>query len=149
MTSCKDAIKNWETKTGEVAAEATAVKLYAQNPPISKMDAALNSLDKCEHLSLSTNSIDRLIPLTGKVLVLSWTHRMMGRSVQHPILFKSSLLTGLHTHRFNGWTHRMLDRFYRWPHRFKYQFSNCFLFFPPSCARIEKFKNLVHQSKRH
>ena len=93
MTSCKDAIKNWETKTGEVAAEATAVKLYAQNPPISKMDAALNSLDKCEHLSLSTNSIDRLIPLTGKVLVLSWTHRMAGRSVQHPILFKSSLLT--------------------------------------------------------
>ena len=75
MTSCKDAIKNWETKTGEVAAEATAVKLYAQNPPISKMDAALNSLDKCEHLSLSTNSIDRLIPLTGlknlKILSIS------------------------------------------------------------------------------
>ena len=44
---------------------ATAVKLYAQNPPISKMDAALNGLDKCEHLSLSTNSIDRIIPLSG------------------------------------------------------------------------------------
>jgi len=65
MTSCKDAIKNWETKTGEIAAEATAVKLYAQNPPISKMDAALNGLDNCEHLALSTNSIDRIIPLPG------------------------------------------------------------------------------------
>jgi dynein light chain 1 len=65
MTSCKDAIKKWEEKTGESSADAIAVKLYAQNPPISKMDAALNGLDKCEHLSLSTNSIDRLIPLPG------------------------------------------------------------------------------------
>ena len=73
MTSCKDALKNWETKTGEVAVEAVAIKLYAQNPPITKMDASLNSLDNCEHLSLSTNSIDRLIPLPGlkKLRILS------------------------------------------------------------------------------
>ena len=93
-TSCKDAIKNWETKTGEVAAEATAVKLYAQNPPISKMDEALNGLDKCEHLGLSTNSIDRLIPLTGKVLVLSWAPSCGGQKcAAEP--FGSSPFTGL------------------------------------------------------
>ncbi len=68
MTTCAAAIKNWETKTGEVAAEATTVKLYAQNPPISKMDNALNGLDACEHLALSTNSIDRLFALTLKNL---------------------------------------------------------------------------------
>ena len=28
MTSCKDALKNWETKTGEVTVEAVAIKLY-------------------------------------------------------------------------------------------------------------------------
>ena len=46
-TSCKEAIKNWETKTGQNAAEATEVKLICQLPPIDKMDDALNQLEAC------------------------------------------------------------------------------------------------------
>jgi dynein light chain 1, axonemal len=48
-----------------VAAEATFIKLYCQIPPILKLDNALNSLVNCERLALSTNAIDRLIPLNG------------------------------------------------------------------------------------
>ena len=62
-TSCKDAIKNWEAKHEQPAAEAKTVKLYAQIPPIEKMDESLNQLEAWEHLSLSTNAIDRMISL--------------------------------------------------------------------------------------
>ena len=62
-TSCKDAIKNWETKHKTPPAEAKVVKLYAQIPAIDKMDESLNQLEACEHLSLSTNSIDRMVSL--------------------------------------------------------------------------------------
>lgn len=64
-TSCAQAIKNWEAKHEAVAAESTEVKLYCQIPPISKLDNSLNSLVSCEHLSLSTNAIDRFIQLNG------------------------------------------------------------------------------------
>ena len=40
MTTCGAAIKNFEAKTGEVAAEAKIVKLYCQVPPIAKMDGS-------------------------------------------------------------------------------------------------------------
>ena len=59
MTTCGAAIKNFEAKTGEVAAEAKIVKLYCQVPPIAKMDGSLNNLTACEHLQLSTNAIDK------------------------------------------------------------------------------------------
>ena len=36
-----------------------------QRPPISKLDNSLNNLKDCEVLSLSTNSIDRMISLSG------------------------------------------------------------------------------------
>jgi len=77
MTTCNIAIKAWEAKNEAVAADATAVKLYCQVPPIQKMDNSLNTLENCEHLSLSTNSIDRLIPLAGmkRLTILS-----MGRN---------------------------------------------------------------------
>ena len=39
--------------------EAKIVRLYAQMPPISKLDNKLNDLKNCVHLSLSTNCIDR------------------------------------------------------------------------------------------
>ena len=54
------------------------IKLYAQIPSISKLDNSLNSLKNCEHLSLSTNSIDRMISLNGmgKLRILS-----LGRNV--------------------------------------------------------------------
>ena len=42
-TSCKDAIKKWEEfHEGKKASEAKVVKLYAQIPPIEKMDDPLN-----------------------------------------------------------------------------------------------------------
>ena len=62
-TQCRDAIKKWEEKTGQSAAEAKQVKLLCQLPPVEKMDDSLNQLEACEHLSLSTNSIDRMIAL--------------------------------------------------------------------------------------
>ena len=62
-TSCRDAIKKWEEKTGEVAAEAKAVILICQIPFIDKMDDSLNQLENCEKLSLSTNQIERIINL--------------------------------------------------------------------------------------
>ena len=80
MTTCAQAIKNFETKQTELnggtpvtAAECDHVKLYCQQPPIAKLDPALNSLVACERLALSTNSIDRMIPLSGlsKLKILS------------------------------------------------------------------------------
>ena len=62
-TSCRDAIKAWEAKTGQVAAEAKEVSLICQIPFIDKMDNALDTLECCEKLSLSTNQIDRIINL--------------------------------------------------------------------------------------
>ena len=62
-TSCRDAIKKWEERTGQVAAESKEVLLICQIPFIDKMDDSLNQLENCERLSLSTNSIDRIINL--------------------------------------------------------------------------------------
>ena len=62
-TSCKEAIKNFETRTGQNAAEATEVKMICQLPPIDKLDDALNQLEACQRLSLSTNAIERMIAL--------------------------------------------------------------------------------------
>lgn len=64
-TSCKQAIDKWRAQTNEDPATAKVVKLLAQFPPIKKMDAKLNELSGCEHLSLSSNAIDRIIPLPG------------------------------------------------------------------------------------
>lgn len=73
MTTCAQAIKNFETLHTVVATEVDHVKLYCQQPPIAKMDAALNSLVNCERLALSTNTIDRIISLSGlsKLKILS------------------------------------------------------------------------------
>ena len=72
-TSCKDAIKNWEAKTGQNAAEATEVKLICQVPPVEKMDDSLNQLENCTKLSLSTNAIERMnaLPKLKNLKILS------------------------------------------------------------------------------
>jgi dynein light chain 1 len=63
-TSCQKAIANWEANhPGQIPAEAEEVKLLFQIPPIEKMDPVLNTLTKCRILSLSSNAIDRMIPL--------------------------------------------------------------------------------------
>lgn len=78
MTSCAQAIKNFEANAQVVADEVEHVKLYCQMPPIAKMDAALVALKNCERLALSSNSIDRMISLGGmsKLKILS-----LGRNV--------------------------------------------------------------------
>jgi len=65
MTTIAAALKAWEEKTGTPPSEAKKITLYAQMPPITKLDNSLNTLVKCEHLALSTNSIDKFIPLGG------------------------------------------------------------------------------------
>lgn len=79
MTTCAQAIQNWETKENVKAAEATSVQLYCQIPPINKLDASLNNLTNCEKLSLSTNCIERMIPLPGltKLKILSVGRNMI------------------------------------------------------------------------
>ncbi|XP_032819789.1 dynein axonemal light chain 1 isoform X2 [Petromyzon marinus] len=64
-TSIKEGIAKWEEKAGEKAGEAKIVKLYAQYPPIEKMDASLSLLASCEKLSLSTNCIEKIANLNG------------------------------------------------------------------------------------
>ncbi|KAM9294412.1 dynein axonemal light chain 1 [Gastrophryne carolinensis] len=64
-TTIKDALAKWEEKSGQKASEATEVKLYAQIPPIEKMDASLSTLVNCEKLSLSTNCIEKIANLNG------------------------------------------------------------------------------------
>lgn len=74
MTTIAQALKNWEAKNeGQVAATATRLDLFCQTPPIAKLDATLNTCVECERLALSTNCIDRLVPLGGmtKLKILS------------------------------------------------------------------------------
>lgn len=63
QTTCKQAIQKWREKSGEDPALAKKILLMCQMPPVRKMDAKLNDLLSCEHLSLSTNAIERIAPL--------------------------------------------------------------------------------------
>lgn len=71
MTTCKDAIKSFENsetrnKDGIKGEDAKQVKLYFMIPPIKKMDpVALSTLKNCEHLALSSNSIEKIDNLSG------------------------------------------------------------------------------------
>lgn len=64
-TTIKEAIKLFGEKNGVNPVETKHVKLYFQCPPIEKMDATLSTLSACEHLSLSSNNIDRISGLTN------------------------------------------------------------------------------------
>ncbi|KAI0219106.1 Dynein light chain 1, axonemal [Lamellibrachia satsuma] len=64
-TTIKEALAKWEEKNGMKASEATRVELFAQIPPIEKMDASLSTLAACERLSLSTNCIEKIANLNG------------------------------------------------------------------------------------
>ncbi|XP_053880973.1 acyl-coenzyme A thioesterase 6 isoform X1 [Malaclemys terrapin pileata] len=64
-TTIKEALARWEEKNGQKASEAKEVKLYAQVPPVEKMDASLSTLVNCEKLSLSTNCIEKIANLNG------------------------------------------------------------------------------------
>ena len=62
-TSCREAIRKWEEKSGTPPAEATEVSLIGQVPPIDRIDDSLNQFENCVKLSLSTNAIDRMVSL--------------------------------------------------------------------------------------
>mmetsp|Transcript_110439 Transcript_110439/g.276470 ORF Transcript_110439/g.276470 Transcript_110439/m.276470 type:complete len:187 (-) Transcript_110439:163-723(-) len=63
-TACQKAIQIWSEKNeGANPEEAEVVKLMCLSPPIEKMDSSLNTLVNVRHLSLSTNTIDKMIPL--------------------------------------------------------------------------------------
>ncbi|XP_008847993.1 dynein light chain 1, axonemal isoform X1 [Nannospalax galili] len=64
-TTIKEALARWEEKTGQRPSDAKEIKLYAQIPPIEKMDASLSTLANCEKLSLSTNCIEKIANLNG------------------------------------------------------------------------------------
>jgi hypothetical protein len=70
-----------ETRNSKVAADEKQIFLYGgmafgeKRSFINKLDGTLSALKSCERLSLSTNQIDRMAPMTGmdslKVLTLS------------------------------------------------------------------------------
>jgi len=64
-TTVKEAIKNFETEKNVKATDEEKVLLFAQVPPIEKMDATLSTLKACKHLSLSTNNIEKISSLSG------------------------------------------------------------------------------------
>ncbi|KAI9221305.1 hypothetical protein BC828DRAFT_405042 [Blastocladiella britannica] len=61
----KDALKLWEEKNGRPVVEEKVVKLLMFQPFITKLDASLSTLTKCEHLGLSTNMIEKISNLQG------------------------------------------------------------------------------------
>ncbi|KAL8619746.1 Dynein light chain 1, axonemal [Nucella lapillus] len=64
-TTIKEGLAKFEEKEGKKASECKEVKLFAQIPPIEKMDASLSTLACCEKLSLSTNCIEKIANLNG------------------------------------------------------------------------------------
>jgi dynein light chain 1 len=65
-TNCNKALQLWAEKNDNASLEeAEVVKLLCMSPPIEKMDSTLNQLAAVKHLSLSTNSIDKMISLPG------------------------------------------------------------------------------------
>uniref|UniRef100_A0A2K6GH92 Dynein axonemal light chain 1 n=1 Tax=Propithecus coquereli TaxID=379532 RepID=A0A2K6GH92_PROCO len=75
-TTIKEALARWEEKTGQRPSEAKEIKLYAQIPPIEKMDASLSTLGNCNLriLSLGRNNIKNLngLEAVGDTLEELW-----------------------------------------------------------------------------
>ena len=64
-TTCQKALKNWEeAHPDQNASEAEEIKFIFQIPPIEKLETnVLNTLTNCKKLSLSSNAIDKMVPL--------------------------------------------------------------------------------------
>ncbi|KYO00816.1 dynein light chain 1 [Plasmodium gaboni] len=58
-------IKNWEQKNGKKICDEEEVSFICNIPLIEKLDNSINTLHKCKRLSLSTNRIEKLIPMSG------------------------------------------------------------------------------------
>ena len=62
--SCREAIRQWEQKTGLTPNETIEVNLMCELPnPIDRLDESLNQFLNCEKLSFSSNEIERLVPM--------------------------------------------------------------------------------------
>ena len=88
MTTLAQALKNWEAANPETpVADAEYIKLYCQQPPINKLDNSTSVCGNCERIALSTNNIDRMVPLTGmnKLKILS-----LGRNLIKKVEFLES-----------------------------------------------------------
>uniref|UniRef100_D6RHN1 Dynein, axonemal, light chain 1 n=1 Tax=Mus musculus TaxID=10090 RepID=D6RHN1_MOUSE len=59
-TTIKEALSRWEEKTGQKPSDAKEIKLYAQIPPIEKMDASLSTLGNCE-LKMNNSSSSQIM----------------------------------------------------------------------------------------
>ncbi|SBT87372.1 dynein light chain 1, putative [Plasmodium malariae] len=64
-------IKNWEQKNGKIIKEEEEVSFICHIPLIEKLDNSINTLKKCKRLSLSTNRIEKLIPMSENIEILS------------------------------------------------------------------------------
>lgn len=64
-TACKDALARWAAAAGVALEGAERVELMGVCPPIEKMDSSLQALKACRHLTLSTNSLDKIGNLAG------------------------------------------------------------------------------------
>ena len=65
-TSFSKAIQQWEENNGRNASSAEVIKLNFTIPPIDKLDAQIiQTLTNCRQLSLSTNCIEKMVPITG------------------------------------------------------------------------------------
>ncbi|KAL4238935.1 Dynein light chain 1 [Mactra antiquata] len=64
-TTIKEALTKFEESEHCKGNESKKVAMYGQIPPIEKMDASLSTLIQCEHLSLSTNTIEKIANLNG------------------------------------------------------------------------------------
>ncbi|KAK9792269.1 hypothetical protein WJX73_005750 [Symbiochloris irregularis] len=73
VTTCREAIVNFEKSKSVVATEVEKVELNACCPPIERLDAVLGTLKNCKHLALSSNNIDKISSLAGldKLEILS------------------------------------------------------------------------------
>ena len=65
-TSLSKAIEQWEDKNSQNASSGEVIKLNFTVPPINKLEAqVIQTLTNCRQLSLSTNCIDKMVPITG------------------------------------------------------------------------------------
>ena len=65
-TSFAKALQVWEENNHQNASETEIIKLNFNIPPIDKLDAAIiSTLVNCKQLSLSTNCIEKMVPITG------------------------------------------------------------------------------------
>eukprot|EP00898_Chlorokybus_atmophyticus_P002979 jgi/Chlat1/3682/Chrsp24S00802 len=83
MTTVKEALKAWEEKNGQKCTDAEKIQLCGQFPPIEKMDGAtLSTCKNCQHLSLSTNAIEKIAALSNmpkQLRVLSLGRNLLKR----------------------------------------------------------------------